>query len=94
MSCGHYSVDGGFWSVLTAVQTSGGPLLTITLTATNNAVVSWPYPSTGFVLQQNPDLSSSDWTDVVLLPTMNTATLQYELWLPAGGRMFYRLVSK
>ena len=58
MSGENYSVDGGFWSIIAAVQTPGAPTLTVTLTTTNTAVVSWPYPSTGFALEQNPALGT------------------------------------
>src|ERR1051325_2485949 len=44
MSGGNYSVDGGFWSLIAAVQMPGAPTLTVTLTTTNTAIVSWPYP--------------------------------------------------
>src|SRR5215471_14476411 len=52
MTGGSYSLTGGFWA-LVAVQTPGAPLLKLTPTTTNTVVVSWPSPSTGFVLQQN-----------------------------------------
>src|SRR5947199_1537264 len=52
MTGGNFFLVGGFWSLF-AVQTPSAPLLTITLTATNTALVSWAYPSTGFSLQQN-----------------------------------------
>src|SRR3954454_23873009 len=52
MSGGNYSLTGGFWSLF-AVQMPGAPLLSIALTTTNTALVSWPSPSTGFKLQQN-----------------------------------------
>src|SRR5213083_183176 len=58
MSGGNYSLTGGFWSLF-AVQTPGGPLLSITLTTTNTALVSWPSPSTGFSLQQNTNSVAS-----------------------------------
>src|SRR5437764_6100624 len=45
---GIFSVVGGFWSLFSVVQTPGTPLLTIRLTSTNTAMVSWPSPSTGF----------------------------------------------
>src|SRR2546421_11850333 len=54
MSGGNYTIDGGFWGIIAAVQTPGAPLLRIFLTATNTAVVAWPSSSTGFSLQQNP----------------------------------------
>src|SRR5882762_3251591 len=53
MSGGNFTLDGGFWGIIAAVQTPGSPLLRIVLTTTNTAVVAWPAPSTGFALQQN-----------------------------------------
>src|SRR5262245_14951227 len=49
---GNFTLTDGLWSLF-ALQTPGAPLLTITLTSTNTALVSWPSLSTGFVLQQN-----------------------------------------
>ena len=62
MTGGSYSVTGGFWSLYT-VQTPGAPLLTIRLTGANSATVSWPSVSTGFVLQQNASLTTTNWSD-------------------------------
>src|SRR5262245_3113388 len=45
MSNGNYSITGGFWGLLSVVQTPGSPLLAIVLTTTNTAVVYWPSPS-------------------------------------------------
>jgi hypothetical protein len=42
MSGGQYTLEGGFWSILAAVQTDGAPWLTVLRTATNTVVVSWP----------------------------------------------------
>ena len=61
MSGGNFSVDGGFWAFAAVVQTSGAPLLTITVTGPNTVVVSWPAPSTGFVLQTNSNLATTNW---------------------------------
>src|SRR5258706_1821785 len=47
MTGGNYSLTGGFWSLF-AVQTPGAPALSIKLTATNTAMVSWASPATGF----------------------------------------------
>jgi hypothetical protein len=41
LSGGIYSLTGGFWSLLSVVQTPGSPWLSIMLTATNTALVSW-----------------------------------------------------
>src|SRR5436190_23908160 len=56
MSGGNYSLDGGFWGIIAAVQTPSSPLLRIALTTTNTVIVAWPAPSTGFSLQQNSAL--------------------------------------
>src|SRR5215475_6727025 len=61
LSGGNYTLDGGFWGVLAAVQSPGAPNLTIQLTATNTVMISWPAPSTGFNLQQNNDLTTMTW---------------------------------
>ena len=56
MSGGNYSLTGGFWSLITVVQTAGAPTLTITHSS-NIVKVLWPYPSTGWTLQQNSNLT-------------------------------------
>jgi len=90
MTGGSYSVTGGFWSLIAAVQTPGAPLLTITLTHTNTAVVSWPSPSTGFALQQNSSVGTTNWTEVGLSPSDNGTTKS--VVVPAlPGSQFYRL---
>jgi hypothetical protein len=70
------------------------PLLEIGTTS-GSTRLSWLVPSTSFVLQQNPDLSTTNWTDVTAKPSLNYTNLNYELTLPAGpGAMFYRLAAK
>src|SRR4051794_16327834 len=39
MTGGNYSLTGGFWSLLSVVQTAGSPTLRIFLTTSNTAVV-------------------------------------------------------
>jgi hypothetical protein len=90
MTGGNYSVSGGFWSLIAAVQTLGAPLLTITLTHTNTAVLSWPSPSSGFALQQNSSVGTTNWTDVALSPNDDGTTKS--VVVPASpGNKFYRL---
>ena len=60
MTGGGYSVTGGFWSLLPGRET-GAPPVRIVLTATNTAVIYWPLSSTGFSLQQNADLNTTNW---------------------------------
>ena len=93
MTGGNYSLTGGFWS-LYAVQTPGAPLLTITLNPQLSTInVSWPSPSTGWLLQQNTNsVSSVNWSNV-------TATIQDDSAMktvvvnPPTGNRFYRLIK-
>jgi|SRR5882724_6014126 len=89
MSGGNYSVTGGFWSLF-AVQTPGAPALTITLTATNTAIVSWPFPSTGFALEQTASLSAGNWMTRTEVVMHNEASNFIIVNSPVGNR-FYRL---
>ena len=59
-----HSLYGGFWPLF-AAQTEGNPSLRIFLANPSTAVVAWPSPSTGWVLQQNTNsLSSLNWSNV------------------------------
>ena len=90
-SSGNYSITGGFWS-LYAVQTTGAPLLTITPSG-NRAIISWPSPSTGFLLQTNGNISTTNWVNytgsiVTNVPgTNNSVTIN-----PPTGKLFFRLM--
>jgi hypothetical protein len=61
MTGGNYSLIGGFWALISVVQTPGAPLLTITHSG-NSVTISWPSPSTGWTLQQNSDLTATSWS--------------------------------
>jgi len=91
MSGGNYTLQGGFWGVVSAVQTPGAPLLTIFHTITNTVAVSWPSPSTGWTLQQNTNsVSSLNWSNVTsgIQDDSTTKTLVVN---PPTGNRFYRL---
>jgi hypothetical protein len=90
MTAGNFSVTGGFWSLLSVVQTPGAPVLTITLTPTNTAIVSWPSPSTGFLLQQNTNLNTPDWFTPIE-QVVDNGTNKFITISPPGGSRFYRL---
>jgi hypothetical protein len=90
MTGGNFSLAGGFWSLLSVVQTPGAPLLTITLTSTNTAMVSWPFPSTGFALQQNTNLNMTNWVSPSETVT-NNGTINFIIVNPPGGNRFFRL---
>lgn len=84
-----YSLTGGFWA-LYAVQTPGLPLLSITKSPTNSVLISWPSPSTGFVLQQNSNLSGTNWTTVPQTPVDNGTNVTVTI-SPPTGTWFFRL---
>jgi hypothetical protein len=90
MSGGPFSLVGGFWSIISAVQTPGAPLLAILNTGTNAVVLSWPSPSAGFILQQNSDLTTTNWTRVDL-PVGDDGTTKSMIIAPAAGNRFFRL---
>jgi hypothetical protein len=91
MTGGNFSLTGGFWSLF-AVQTPGAPLLTIRLTTTNTAIVSWQSPSTGFALQQNGDLNPTAWVAAPQTVTDN-GTNKFVIVNPPTGNRFYRLLK-
>lgn len=86
---GNFSLTGGFWA-LYAVQTPGAPVLSIKLTATNTAMVYWTSPSTGYNLQVNTNLATTNW--VTLLETVtDDGTNKFIIVNPPTGNRFYRL---
>jgi hypothetical protein len=89
MTGGEYALTGGFWSIIAAIQQSGAPLLTITQSG-NSVIVSWPSPSTGFVLQQNSTLSPATWANSDFMVTDNGATKSVTI-SPPSGNLFLRL---
>ena len=89
MAGGNFSVTGGFWSLL-AIQTPNAPTLTIQLTSTNTVLVMWPSPSTGFILQENGDLNSGNWTSSPESVNDN-GTSRLVIVNPPAGNRFYRL---
>jgi hypothetical protein len=86
MTGGQYSLTGGFWS-LYAVQTPGAPLLTITF-ANNQAIVSWPASATGWMLQTNGNLGTTNWVNYGASVVNNSVTNS-----PTRGKLFFRLVN-
>ena len=68
---------------------SVAPFLSV---ARSNAfvVISWPSPSTGFVLQQNTNLNTTNWTTPSEAVT-NTGTTQCITVSSVGQNRFYRL---
>jgi hypothetical protein len=89
MSGGPYSLTGGFWTVISVVPSPGAPTLTINRVNSTTVKVLWPYPSTGWTLQQSSDLTTASWSassGVTHDSTNNFITLTS----PAGN-LFFRL---
>jgi hypothetical protein len=89
MNGGSYSLTGGFWALISVVQTPGLPDLTITR-AGNSVMVSWP--ATGsYTLQQNANLAlTGGWaTSGYTIITAN-GTNSITITSPAGN-VFFRL---
>ena len=90
MTGGNYSLVGGFWSLIAVVPTPGAPVLSIRLTSTNTVLVTWPSPSTGYILQQNPDLRTANW---VTAPETQSddGTIKAVVVNPPAVNLFFRL---
>src|SRR6185503_15518140 len=69
------------------------PSLTVARTTTNTVVISWPSPSTGFVLQQNDDALSPPGWSFVTDTIQNDGTNKTLVVNPSSGSRFYRLVK-
>ena len=68
------------------------PSLTVAFVGTNSVVISWPSLSTGYVLQQNPDPTTTDWSDFGGIVYSNS-TIQSVTNNLLTNHMFFRLVS-
>lgn len=91
MSGGNFTIQGGFWGILAAIQSPGSPLLRVVLTGSNTVVVAWPAPSAGFSLQQNADLGTANWVSTTNGVSVVGTENQVIVAPPLGNR-FYRLV--
>ena len=89
MTGGNYSLTGGFWALISVVQTPGLPNLIITHTG-NSVMVSWP--DTGsYTLQQNGNLADSNgWGTSGYAITTANGTNSITITPPAGN-LFFRL---
>jgi predicted Zn-dependent protease len=89
MAGGSYSVTGGFWSLISVVQTAGLPNLVITQNG-NTVSVSWP--NTGsYTLQQNANLAAtSGWAPTGYQINTGNGTNSITITSPTGN-LFFRL---
>ena len=91
MSGGSYAVTGGFWSLISVVQTPGVPKLIITHSG-NSVFVSWPDAATNtYTLQQNANLAlTNGWatSGYFITPASGTNSITIT---PPTGNLFFRL---
>jgi len=94
MSGGSFALVGGFWGVISAIQTPGAPLLNIEHPGGGNVRVFWLSPASGFVLDETPVLAGPPppiaWSQVSF--PYQTNSTQISITVPAtAGNKFYRL---
>jgi hypothetical protein len=87
MSGSNFALSGGFWSLLSVVQVSGAPTLTIVSGAPGTATVSWSPNTAGFMLQETWSLSPANWTNSLSGAT-NPVTVS------GNGAKFFRLIKQ
>jgi hypothetical protein len=90
MTGGSYSLTGGFWAIISVVQTPGVPNLVIAPNGPNSVKILWPDTGT-YVLLQNSNLASpSGWvTNTSSVSTVNgTNSITIT---PPTGNLFFRL---
>ena len=66
------------------------PTLRVELTATNTILIAWPASASGYELEENSDLGTTNWTTVGTTPVVVGSEKQVVQDLVAGTR-FYRL---
>jgi hypothetical protein len=92
MSGGVFNVSGGFWPGVTGGSVGPIPGLSIRYGTPNIVILSWPNPSTGYVLQQTANMNApgGGWVDVAQLPVVNGAKKEVTL-LVTGRFCVFRL---
>jgi hypothetical protein len=72
-------------------QTTSAPVINVSATGIG-LLLSWIIPSQLFALQENVDLTSTNWTAVTTNPVLNLSSLQHQVTLPLpASNRFYRL---
>ena len=76
-----------------ASYTPPAPRLRLSAPGTN-LMLSWPVSATNFVLQQNEDMTMTNWTTMSNTAALNYSNLQYEAsFSPTSGSSFFRLAT-
>jgi hypothetical protein len=92
MNGGNYSLTGGFWSLVSVVQTPGAPPLYISPSG-NTVTVYWQNVP-GCTLQESGNcIGSNSWTTCPYSPATLNGT-NYVNMTCTGGSMFFRLCKQ
>jgi hypothetical protein len=89
MTGGNYSLTGGFWALISVVQTTGLPNLTVMFVGPNSVKVSWPDTGT-YTLLQNSNLAGGSWITSGYTITTSNGTNSITI-TPPMGNLFFRL---
>ena len=89
MTGGNYSLTGGFWALISVVQTPGLPNLIITHSG-NSVIVSWPNTGSYTLLKNSNLANASGWTTsgYTVSPSNGTNSITIT---SAAGNLFFRL---
>jgi hypothetical protein len=87
---GNYSLTGGFWAMISVVQTAGAPPLCISRSG-GSVTVYWQDVS-GWSLEQNSNLASTTGWSASTGATTSNGTNYLNLASPAGN-LFFRLAK-
>ncbi len=91
LSGGPYTITGGFWSAVTAVTPPpGGPEISVQRSG-KDVLVSWPSPSSGFVLEESTSLEPASWSPVQQTVNDNGTIKSVTIPAPTLRAKFYRL---
>ncbi len=93
MSGGNFTLQGGFWGVVAAVQTPGAPCLSVTNLG-SYILVSWPAPADGWLLERTNVLTgvAGPWTQVPPPYQTNNGVISANFTnTPPAGNQFFRL---
>ena len=75
-----------------ALASATAPQLSISPAGAGSVLISWPAPSTGYSLQQNASLATTNWVAVTNVPVV--VGNQNQVTLSSGtGMEFFRLIQ-
>jgi hypothetical protein len=88
---GNYSLESGFWSIVTVLQTPGGPVLTLVRSG-ENVILSWPDDNSGFRLEQTTSVAEpASWAVPGQMTTSTNAGVITVTTPGTAGYLFFRL---